>query len=92
MTSDSKQEGYVQEGKSDRRPSKALGLGLISAVSALAGGIAVAWWYRKTLTKLQNPIVSRDIRESEGLEFGEENSSLAESDPHLPVISGETRD
>ena len=78
MTSDSKQEGYVQEGKSDRRPSKALGLGLISAVSALAGGIAVAWWYRKTLTKLQNPIVVPEFPEPESQEIDEEILSLPE--------------
>jgi flagellar basal body-associated protein FliL len=30
-----------------------LKLGLIAGASALAGGIAAAWWYRKTLTKLR---------------------------------------
>lgn len=29
-----------------------LKLGLAAAVTALAGGVAAAWWYRKTLTKL----------------------------------------
>ena len=88
MTSDSKQEGYAQEGKSDRRPSKALGLGLISAVSALAGGMAVAWWYRKTLTKLQNPIAPVEFVAPELLENGDETvqpailrrNNLTESD------------
>jgi flagellar basal body-associated protein FliL len=28
-------------------------LGIVAAVSALAGGLAAAWWYRKTLSKLQ---------------------------------------
>lgn len=28
-------------------------LGAIATVSALAGGLAAAWWYRKTLTKLR---------------------------------------
>ena len=27
-------------------------VGIIAAVTALAGGLAVAWWYRKTLTSL----------------------------------------
>lgn len=28
-------------------------LGLVAAASALAGGLAAAWWHRKTLTKLR---------------------------------------
>jgi hypothetical protein len=27
-------------------------VGIIAAASALAGGLAAAWWYRKTITKL----------------------------------------
>jgi hypothetical protein len=34
-------------------PSKWWKIALVSAGSALAGGVAAAWWYRKTLTKLQ---------------------------------------
>jgi len=30
-----------------------LKLGMIAGASALAGGIAAAWWYRKTLVKLR---------------------------------------
>jgi hypothetical protein len=30
-----------------------LKLGIVAAASALAGGLAAAWWYRKTLTKLR---------------------------------------
>ena len=30
-----------------------LKVGLVAAASALAGGVAAAWWYRKTLTKLR---------------------------------------
>jgi hypothetical protein len=35
------------------QPSGWLKLGAVAAASALAGGIAAAWWYRKTLTKLR---------------------------------------
>jgi hypothetical protein len=28
-------------------------LGVVAAASVLAGGLAAAWWYRKTLTRLQ---------------------------------------
>ena len=38
------------EGESQR--SGWLRLGLVAAASALAGGVAAAWWYRKTLNKL----------------------------------------
>jgi len=37
----------------DRRPSGWLKLGVIAAASVLAGGLAAAWWYRKTLTSLR---------------------------------------
>lgn len=37
----------------DQPPSGWLKLGALAAVSALAGGLAAAWWYRKTLTKLR---------------------------------------
>jgi cytoskeletal protein RodZ len=35
------------------QPSGWLKLGALAAVSALAGGLAAAWWYRKTLIKLR---------------------------------------
>jgi hypothetical protein len=28
-------------------------VGFVAAASALAGGLAAAWWYKKTLSKLQ---------------------------------------
>jgi hypothetical protein len=34
------------------RPSGWVKLGAVAAASALAGGLAAAWWYRKTITKL----------------------------------------
>jgi hypothetical protein len=37
----------------ERRSSGWLRLGLFAAASALAGGLAAAWWHRKTLTKLR---------------------------------------
>ena len=33
-------------------PSRWVKLGIVAAASALVGGVAAAWWYRKTLTKL----------------------------------------
>jgi hypothetical protein len=35
-------------------PSGWLKLGAVAAASALAGGLAAAWWYRKTLIKLRH--------------------------------------
>jgi hypothetical protein len=47
------------ESDSSQSPSKPgeqqpnwLKIGLVAAASALAGGMAAAWWYRKTLNKL----------------------------------------
>ena len=33
-------------------------LGLLAVSSAVVGGLAAAWWHRRTLAKLQNPILS----------------------------------
>ena len=68
LTSDSKKEAYVQDQNPKGRTSPVLGLGLVSAASAILGGLAVAWWYRKTLTKFQNPIVSADVQQPESPE------------------------
>lgn len=65
MANNSKEEIYAHAVRSGKQVPKVLGLGLVSAASAIAGGIAVAWWYRKTLTKLQNPIVSDEIQKPE---------------------------
>lgn len=69
MASNSNKETYDDNDEIKTRVSKVLNLGLISAASAFAGGLAMAWWYRKTLTKLQNPIASTDIQNSEHLRF-----------------------
>ena len=41
----------VQE-TAEPAPPGWLKLGVVAAASVLAGGLAVAWWYRNTLTKL----------------------------------------
>ncbi len=52
MTNDMESEGsQSQPGASESRPGW-LRIGLVAAASALAGGVAAAWWYRKTLNKL----------------------------------------
>jgi hypothetical protein len=44
----------------ERRP--AWKAGLLSMTSALLGGLAVAWWHRKKLARLQNPIFQDDLQ------------------------------
>jgi len=78
LSSDSSEEGYPPRDSSDARHLNVVRLGLVSAASAIAGGLAFAWWYRKTLTKLQNPIVSKDIQE---MESGEADEDLNSSSP-----------
>ena len=41
-----------------------LRLGAVAAVSALAGGLAAAWWYRNTLRKLHQAAESAPNTES----------------------------
>ena len=72
MANDSKDEVYPRNKSSKGRAAKVLGLGLVTAASAFAGGLAVAWWYRKTLTKLQNPIAVPEFPNPESPETEEE--------------------
>jgi hypothetical protein len=64
LANDRSKEAYEENFAASGRTPKVVGLGLVSAASAIAGGLAVAWWYRKTLTRLQNPIVSGDAGDS----------------------------
>jgi len=52
MTSDS--ESYISDKSTSRGESRGslLKLGAVAVTSALLGGIAAAWWYRKTVQKL----------------------------------------
>ena len=70
MPNHSNEEPYTREDEEGRRLPKVLKLGLISASSAVLGGIAVAWWHRKTLASLQNPIVRDDLQKSESSQEG----------------------
>jgi hypothetical protein len=65
MPSNSNEEPYQKEDEGRQTLPRVLKLGLISASSAILGGIAVAWWHRKTLASLQNPIVQDDLQKSE---------------------------
>jgi hypothetical protein len=65
LASDREEVIYKREKGERSRFPKAVGLGVVSAASAILGGLAVAWWHRKTLVKLQNPIVTSEIQKSE---------------------------
>jgi hypothetical protein len=65
LANDSDQKAYKKNEIPLGGLPKGLGLGLVSAASALAGGLAMAWWYRKTLSKFQNPIVKDGGGDSE---------------------------
>lgn len=80
LTNDSNKRVYSLNNSATGRVSRVVGLGLVSAASALAGGLAVAWWYRKTLTKLQNPIATGDVLKSESGQIEDENLSQPEFD------------
>jgi hypothetical protein len=42
-----------EKGPESGRPDGRFRLGIVAAGSLLAGGLIAAWWYRKTLLKLQ---------------------------------------
>ena len=65
LANDDKIETYEEKDDLKNHLPKLIGLGAVSVASAVAGGLAVAWWYRKTLTKLQNPIAPVDIQKTE---------------------------
>jgi hypothetical protein len=64
LANDSNQKSYDTKDGQSRGVSKVVGVGLISAASAIAGGLAMAWWYRKTLSKFQNPILKDEVEPS----------------------------
>ncbi|HTB98989.1 MAG TPA: hypothetical protein VK716_18415 [Terracidiphilus sp.] len=45
-------EGSQTKAGTEPRPSGWFKVGLVAAASALAGGLAAAWYYRKTLDRL----------------------------------------
>ena len=53
MESDVESKGSAGDQPSRPESSNWLKIAFFSAGSALAGGLAAAWWYRKTLTKLR---------------------------------------
>lgn len=71
MINDANEKPYAEKKSALAGASRVIGLGLISAASAIAGGVAMAWWYRKTISKLQNPIAegATDPKESHKLEL-----------------------
>ncbi len=50
------------------RPSGWLHVGVLAAASALAGGLAAAWYYRKTLARLRQ--AENHLPESENVQTG----------------------
>jgi hypothetical protein len=41
-----------QPKQAETQPSRWLGVGVVAVASVLVGGLAAAWWYRKTLSKI----------------------------------------
>jgi hypothetical protein len=69
MISHLESEASRLTGSGDKRASAWLKLGILAGASALAGGVAAAWWYRKTLTKLrqaENPTSNPEFKNLEG--------------------------
>jgi hypothetical protein len=78
---DSKKETYAPKANPRSEVSKGIGLGLVSALSAVAGGLAVVWWHRKTLTKLQNPILCTSAEPSDAGQIIQESNPAVVSEP-----------
>jgi hypothetical protein len=53
VASNFESEPYKLTAAQASKPSKWLKLSVIAATSTLVGGLAVAWWYRKTLKTLR---------------------------------------
>jgi hypothetical protein len=61
VVNETREDGYEPAKEAGTPAAALLRWGLVSFASALAGGLTVAWWYRKTLTKLQNPIAQTSL-------------------------------
>lgn len=53
MISNPESEDLKEDEQTQAKPSGWLNVGAIAAVSALSAGLAVAWWYRKSVKKLR---------------------------------------
>ena len=53
MENASDSEGYSKDTEAEKQRYGWLKVGVVAAGSALAGGLAAAWWYRKTLKTLR---------------------------------------
>jgi hypothetical protein len=53
MTSSLESENMPTSNAANPPPPGWLKLGIVASASLLAGGLAAAWWYRNTLTKLR---------------------------------------
>lgn len=53
MASPTESETSFAADEGEAEPSGWLRVGLVAAASALVGGLAAAWWYRKTLKTLR---------------------------------------
>jgi hypothetical protein len=53
MTNHSESDASTQKRDAGAKDSQWLKVGLVATASALAGGLAAAWWYRKTLKTLR---------------------------------------
>jgi hypothetical protein len=68
MASDRGKKSYVDDSARTSSVAGPVKVGLIATASALAGGLAVAWWYRDTLKKLRNPVVLENLPKSGSFE------------------------
>ena len=53
MTSDLDSAHLTPDGAPHEDRPRWVKVGVVAVASALAGGLAAAWWYRKTLSRLQ---------------------------------------
>jgi ferric-dicitrate binding protein FerR (iron transport regulator) len=60
MANDLESAKYAETPETPERRPGWLRLGLVAMASALAGGVAAAWWYRKTLNKLHESGENRE--------------------------------
>ncbi len=89
MASRSKEDAYGLPSHPTSGKVSPLKLAFIATVSALGGGLAVAWWYRDTLSNLRNPVHPPNIQKSGYLdaEFPDvDQDNLEESEPSAPHL------
>ena len=89
MSTATKETTYSLVDKTSQRAVSLIKLGVVATASVALGGMAAAWYYRDTLKKLQNPVRSGNLPDSESPDLESVGSDLADSELESDVYDAD---